>query len=116
MVSGRALLIPSWGCGLCRNSGLERALRSLPAGLYYAQNTPMRAFLSHSSTDKEIVIAVHNGLEQGSTWLDRGEIEWGALFLERIADGIASATDFVLFWSAAAAASEWVRIGLNMAF
>jgi tetratricopeptide (TPR) repeat protein len=76
----------------------------------------MRAFLSHSSIDKEIVIAVHSGLEQGSTWLDRAEIEWGTLFLERIAHGIASATDFVLFWSAAAAASEWVRIELNMAF
>src|ERR1019366_1811942 len=40
----------------------------------------------------------------------RAEIEWGELFLEKIADGIASATDFVLFWSAAAAQSEWVRL------
>jgi tetratricopeptide (TPR) repeat protein len=89
---------------------------SLRAGPVLCSNTSMRAFLSHSSTDKEIVIAVHNGLEKGSTWIDRAEIEWGALFLEKIANGIASATDFVLFWSSAAAASEWVRIELNMAF
>lgn len=59
----------------------------------------MRAFLSHSSADKTIVIGVQSGLETDSTWLDRAEIEWGDLFLERIADGIKSATDFVLFWS-----------------
>ncbi|HXR15995.1 MAG TPA: toll/interleukin-1 receptor domain-containing protein [Terriglobales bacterium] len=76
----------------------------------------MRAFLSHSSVDKTIVVTVYEGLEKDSTWLDRAEIEWGALFLERIADGIASATDFVLFWSAAAAQSEWVRLEVNMAF
>jgi tetratricopeptide (TPR) repeat protein len=76
----------------------------------------MRAFLSHSSADKDTVIAVHDGLERESTWLDRAEIEWGDLFLERIAEGIESAADFVLFWSASAAKSEWVRIEVNMAF
>jgi tetratricopeptide (TPR) repeat protein len=76
----------------------------------------MRAFLSHSSVDKAIVIGVQSGLETDSTWLDRAEIEWGDLFLERIADGIKSATDFVLFWSKPASKSEWVRIEINMAF
>jgi len=76
----------------------------------------MRAFLSHSSVDKKVVTAVHGGLEKESTWLDSAEIEWGALFLERIAAGIEAATDFVLFWSASAAKSEWVRIELNMSF
>jgi len=76
----------------------------------------MRAFLSHSSLDKEIVIAVHEALEKDLTWLDRAEIEWGDLFLEKIADGIKSATDFVLFWSEAASKSEWVRLEVNMAF
>ena len=76
----------------------------------------MRAFLSHSSADKEIVVGVHRELEADSTWLDRAEIEWGELFLERIADGIRQSTDFVLFWSRAASKSEWVRIELNMAF
>ena len=76
----------------------------------------MRAFLSHSSADKTIVIGVHRGLEADSTWLDRAEIEWGDMFLERIADGIRSATDFVLFWSKDAYKSEWVRLEINMAF
>ena len=34
----------------------------------------------------------------------------------RITAGIEAATDFVLFWSAAAAQSEWVRLEVNMAF
>ena len=76
----------------------------------------MRIFLSHSSLNKDVVIAVHDLLEKDSTWLDRAEIEWGNLFLEKIADGIKSATDFVLFWSEAAAKSEWVRLEVNMAF
>jgi hypothetical protein len=76
----------------------------------------MRAFLSHSSLDKAVVGAVHAALEKDSTWLDRAEIEWGDLFLEKIADGIESATDFVLFWSKASAKSEWVRLEVNMAF
>ena len=76
----------------------------------------MRAFLSHSSANKTIVIAVHDALQKDATWLDRAEIEWGDLFLERIAQGISSATDFVLFWSAQAAESEWVRLEINMAF
>lgn len=76
----------------------------------------MRAFLSHSSVDKNIVIAVHDSLAKDSTWLDRAEIEWGDLFLEKIAEGVAVATDFILFWSANAAKSEWVRLEVNMAF
>ena len=73
----------------------------------------MRAFLSHSSADKLIVVGVHSELEPDSTWLDRAEIEWGDLFLEKIADGIQLATDFVLFWSKAASKSEWVRIEIR---
>ena len=76
----------------------------------------MRAFLSHSSEDKEIIVGVQSELEPDSTWLDRAEIEWGDLFLEKIAEGIKQATDFVLFWSKAASKSEWVRIEINMAF
>src|ERR1700752_240316 len=76
----------------------------------------MKAFLSHSSKDKDLVIAVHESLEKNSTWLDRAEIEWGDLFLEKIADGLEAATDFLLFWSKHAAKSEWVRLEVNMAF
>jgi hypothetical protein len=58
----------------------------------------MKAFLSHSSRDKELVIAVHEALEKNSAWLDRAEIEWGDLFLEKISEGLEEASDFVLFW------------------
>ena len=74
------------------------------------------AFLSHSSADKSIVIAVHEALQPGSAWIDRAEIEWGERFIEAIEAGIKRASDFVLFWSAAAADSEWVRHETHMAF
>lgn len=77
---------------------------------------PISAFLSHSSVDKSVVIKVHDQLRPGSAWLDRAEIEWGDRFIERIEAGIQSASDFVLFWSAAAARSEWVRHETHMAF
>lgn len=76
----------------------------------------MKAFLSHSSEDQALVMAVYNALEPQSTWLDRAEIEWGEEFLGRIAEGIETASDFVLFWSSSAAQSSWVRLELNMAF
>ena len=47
----------------------------------------MRAFLSHASADKTLVLAVHNALEPMTTWLDRAEIEWGDVFLEKILAG-----------------------------
>ncbi|MYD87519.1 MAG: TIR domain-containing protein [Acidobacteria bacterium] len=76
----------------------------------------MRAFLSHASADKQLVLAVHDALEPLTTWLDRAELELGDLFLEKIEDGIRNASDFVLFWSKASAASEFVRLEVHMAF
>lgn len=76
----------------------------------------MKAFLSHSSSDKMLVEAVYTKLEPTAAWIDKAEIEWGDLFLERITEGIEKASDFVLFWSASARKSEWVRLELNMAF
>ena len=76
----------------------------------------MKAFLSHSSKDKHIVSAVYKALERDCVWLDQAEIEWGDKFLDRIEEGIKSATDFVLFWSKFSALSNWVELELNMAF
>lgn len=76
----------------------------------------MRAFLSHSSANKALVSVVYDALEKEAAWLDRAEIEWGELFLERISKGLEACTDFVLFWSSAASNSEWVRLEINMAF
>ena len=76
----------------------------------------MKAFLSHSSKDKALVTKVFEELGRDATWIDRAEIEWGDLFLEKIAKGVEEASDFVLFWSSASKESEWVRLELHMAF
>ena len=76
----------------------------------------MKAFLSHSSADKDFVIQVYDALEPECVWLDRAEIEWGNVFLEKIEAGIKAATDFILFWSRHSARSPWVDVELNMAF
>lgn len=81
-----------------------------------SKHSVVRAFLCHSSSDKSVAIAVHDALHPDSIWLDRAEIEWGQPFMEAIQEGIQSASDFVLFWSAEAAQSEWVRIETHMAF
>ena len=76
----------------------------------------MKVFLSHSSSDKALVESVYNALEKDTAWLDRAEIEWGDLFIDKITEGIENASDFLIFWSASAKKSEWVRLELNMAF
>ena len=75
----------------------------------------MKAFLSHSSADQELVLRVYNALEPQSVWLDRAEIEWGQAFIDKIEQGIKTASDFVLFWSAPATESNWVAFELHMA-
>ena len=76
----------------------------------------MKAFLSHSSVDKDFVMEIYESLQPHTLWLDRAEIEWGNIFLEKIEEGIRSASDFILFWSKHSAESEWVRLEVNMAF
>ena len=76
----------------------------------------MKAFLSHSSKDKTIVTEVYESIGGSAAWIDAAEIEWGDLFLEKIADALHEATDFLLFWSINSASSQWVRLELNMAF
>lgn len=76
----------------------------------------MHVFLSYSSSDASLVRSVYDALELQSAWIDAAEIEWGDRFLERITDAIKNASDFVLFWSAHSAKSEWVKLELHMAF
>lgn len=76
----------------------------------------MKAFLSHSSKDKVLVTKIFENLGRDATWIDRAEIEWGDLFLEKIAKGVEEASDFVLFWSSSSKESQWVRLELHMAF
>lgn len=74
-----------------------------------------RYFISHTGADKQFAIALRDALE-GPAWVDLFEISVGDVLLDRIAEGIENATDFVLLWSAASAASKWVRFEFHMAF
>ena len=76
----------------------------------------MKAFLSHSSEDRQIVDRVLDELGASTVWLDRAELRVGDEFPQQIEQAIENATHFVLFWSESSAASPWVRLELNMAF
>ena len=76
----------------------------------------MKAFISHSSADKTVAVAVYEGLKAGTAWLDRAEIEWGTRFVEEIESALRNMSDFVLLWSEAASRSSWVQFELDMAF
>jgi tetratricopeptide (TPR) repeat protein len=76
----------------------------------------MRVFLCHSSKDKLIVEQVWNCLGERVTWLDKAELEWGDVLVEKVAAAIEEASDFLLFWSRSASESGWVRFELHMGF
>lgn len=78
--------------------------------------TSLKAFISHSSVDKAVANAVYDGLETGTAWIDRAEIEWGDRFLKRIEKALDTMSDFVLLWSEAASQSAWVEFELDVAF
>lgn len=76
----------------------------------------IKAFLSHSSIDKDLVKLVHDRLTTESAWFDSTNIENGECIPEKVSEGIRHATHFVLFWSHKASVSLWVRAELNAAF
>lgn len=76
----------------------------------------MKAFLSHTSTDKNLVKRVHEKLSAEKAWFDAANIENGENIPEKISEGLRSATHFILFWSRGASESSWVKAELNAAF
>lgn len=76
----------------------------------------MKAFLSHTSSDKDLVGLVHEKLENKNAWYDAADIENGESIPEKINEGLRYATHYVLFWSKKASESNWVRAELNAAF
>lgn len=76
----------------------------------------IKAFLSHTSVDKDLVGLVHRKLAPSNAWYDAADIENGDCFPEKINEGLRSATHYVLFWSERASQSSWVRAELNAAF
>ncbi len=76
----------------------------------------IKAFLSHTSSDKDLVGLVHSKLSPTNAWYDAADIENGDSIPERINEGLKNATHYVLFWSERAKNSAWVRAELNAAF
>lgn len=76
----------------------------------------MNVFLSHTSSDKDIVELVYQKLKSQNSWYDAANIENGESIPEQINEGLKYATHYVLFWSRKASESNWVRAELNAAF
>lgn len=76
----------------------------------------MKAFLSHTSSDKDLVGLVHKKLAKEDAWYDASDIENGESIPDKINEGLRYATHYVLFWSKKARDSNWVRAELNAAF
>lgn len=76
----------------------------------------IKAFLSHTSLDKDLVGLVHSKLMPSNAWYDAANIENGESIPEKINEGLRNATHYVLFWSERASKSSWVRAELNAAF
>lgn len=76
----------------------------------------MKVFLSHTSSDKDLVELVYKKLDTENAWYDAVDIENGDCIPEKITEGLQFATHYVLFWSKKASESGWVGAELNAAF
>lgn len=76
----------------------------------------MKAFLSHSSADKEFVRAVSQDLGRQFCVFDEASFNNGAELREAITQGLGSAELFVLFLSREALESRWVQFEVEEAW
>ena len=78
----------------------------------------LNVFLSYSRTDREQIRRIADALKAiGATvWIDEGEITPGQHITSKIDEGLAKANYFLTCWSAAAAASTWVRTEYSAVF
>jgi hypothetical protein len=93
----------------------DSCLRGVPRMLH--EETPMdiRAFLSHSSTDKECARRLADALQQEAikVWLDERELRIGDSLWDEIGAGIDDSTFLLILISPRSVASTWVRRELN---
>jgi tetratricopeptide (TPR) repeat protein len=75
----------------------------------------MRAFLSHSSSDKALVNQVAEILGRAKVWYDLRNIETAADIRSALQAGLEGASVFVLFASQKALASDWVNFEVSFA-
>ncbi len=75
----------------------------------------MKAFLSHTSSDKPFVLKLARDLksENVDVWLDEWEIRVGNSIVEEIDKALSSHGFFVLILSSRSLQSDWVRKELN---
>jgi hypothetical protein len=73
------------------------------------KNTMNRAFLSHSSKQKELVRNIANNLGRANCVFDEYEFESGMPIFDEIKKGIGQSDVFVLFLSDDALESDWVK-------
>lgn len=76
----------------------------------------IKAFLSHSSTDKEIVEKIKNKITRAWTYFDVDCFEPGEDFREAIVSRIEKTKLFVLFASKASINSSWVKFELDTVY
>jgi hypothetical protein len=76
----------------------------------------MKAFLSHSSLDKEFVETVASELGRASCILDKWSFETGVDFKRSIEKGLSDSSVFVLFASRNALKSVWVDFEIEEAW
>jgi hypothetical protein len=77
----------------------------------------MRAFLSHSSADKQLATLIYRALRDQAVdvWFDRLELRAGDSLLTKIAEGIGSAEYLLVLVTENSKASPWVQKELSIA-
>jgi tetratricopeptide (TPR) repeat protein len=109
-------------CGLSVVLGLNHAqiprarFFAFPRGWRLATLPGMKAFLSHSSTDKQFVAAVATELKRQYSVYDEASFDTGVEFKTSIERGLKESSIFVLFVTRASLASLWVEFEIREAW
>lgn len=114
--------LPPKGSYLCRQFLIEsynpcQLPGGQPALTSQGHSTDRRVFISHSHRDRHVATELQPVLEHygAQTLLDQDMIQAGDQLPKRIRDGVSWCNDFLLIWSASAAASVWVGSEWNLA-
>ena len=68
------------------------------------------AFISHSSKDRSVAVAVERALGADRVWLDRSDIRIGALLGRELLSRLRKSRTLLLLWSEPASRSPWVQV------
>ena len=81
----------------------------------YDSDSFVKAFLCHSSQDKDVVEAFANKLlsRKASVWYDKWDIKPGESIVQKVNDGLSEMTHLVIFLSKHSVKSHWVQNELS---